>query len=41
VVLGAQGRSALFEMFIGSVAKQIMAELPCDTLLVREPAAPG
>jgi nucleotide-binding universal stress UspA family protein len=41
VVLGAQGRSALFEMFIGSVAKQIMAELPCDALLVREPAAPG
>lgn len=41
VVLGTQGRSALFEMFIGSVAKQIMAELPCDALLVREPADPA
>lgn len=38
VVLGTEGRSALFEMFIGSVAKEIMAELPCDALVVREPA---
>jgi nucleotide-binding universal stress UspA family protein len=41
VVLGTEGRSALFEIFVGSVAKQIMAELPCDALVVREPAATG
>jgi nucleotide-binding universal stress UspA family protein len=29
VVLGAHGRNALFEALIGSVSKQIMAELPC------------
>lgn len=39
VVLGTQGRSALFEMFIGSVAKQIMAGLSCDALVIREPRA--
>jgi nucleotide-binding universal stress UspA family protein len=39
VVLGTQGRSALFEMIVGSVAKQIMAELPCDALVLREPDA--
>lgn len=39
LVLGTHGRSALFEIFIGSVAKQIMNELPCDALLFREPQA--
>jgi len=39
VVLGTQGRNALFEMIVGSVAKQIMAELPCDALVLREPDA--
>jgi nucleotide-binding universal stress UspA family protein len=39
LVLGTHGRSALFEIFIGSVAKQIMDELPCDALLFREPQA--
>lgn len=39
VVLGTTGRSALFEALIGSVSKQIMAELPCDALVMREPAA--
>jgi nucleotide-binding universal stress UspA family protein len=39
VVLGSHGRSALLEVFIGSVAKQIMASLPCDALVVREPRA--
>jgi nucleotide-binding universal stress UspA family protein len=34
VVLGTRGRSALSELVIGSVAKQIMAELPCDALVV-------
>ncbi len=38
-VLGTHGRSTLFEVLIGSVAKQIMAELPCDALVIREPAA--
>ena len=36
VVLGTRGRGRLFEFFIGSVAKQILAELPCDSLFVRE-----
>lgn len=39
LVLGSHGRSALFEIFIGSVAKEILNELPCDTLLFREPQA--
>lgn len=39
VVLGTEGRSALFEVFVGSVAKQIMAELPCDALVLREQEA--
>lgn len=39
VVLGTQGRSALVEAFIGSVAKQILSRLPCDALVIREPAA--
>lgn len=37
VVLGTHGRGALMDMLIGSVAKQILAEVPCDTLVVREP----
>jgi nucleotide-binding universal stress UspA family protein len=41
VVLGTEGRSALFELLVGSVAKQIMAELPCDALIVREPTKAG
>jgi nucleotide-binding universal stress UspA family protein len=39
VVLGTHGRSAFFEALIGSVAKQIMGELPCDALVVRDPRA--
>lgn len=39
VVLGTKGRSALLEALIGSVSKQIMAELPCDALIIREPEA--
>jgi len=39
VVLGTHGRSALFEVLLGSVAKQILDELPCDALVVREPRA--
>lgn len=36
VVIGTRGRGRLRELFIGSVAKQILAELPCDALFVRE-----
>lgn len=39
VVLGTHGRSAVFEVFLGSVAKAIVDYLPCDALLVREPRA--
>jgi len=39
VVLGTHGRSALFEVLLGSVAKRIMDGLPCDALVVREPRA--
>jgi nucleotide-binding universal stress UspA family protein len=37
VVLGTHGRSGLWEVLIGSVAKRILDEVPCDTLLIREP----
>lgn len=36
VVIGTRGRGRIFEFFIGSVAKDILAELPCDALFVRE-----
>lgn len=39
VMLGTHGRSAFFEVLIGSVAKRIMDELPCDALVVRDPKA--
>lgn len=39
VVAGTHGRSALFEAVIGSVAKRILDEVPCDILLIREPRA--
>jgi nucleotide-binding universal stress UspA family protein len=39
VVLGTHGRSAILEVFIGSVAKSIMNEAPCDALVIREPRA--
>lgn len=37
VVLATHGRSALFEIFLGSTAKDILSSLPCDVLVVREP----
>lgn len=37
VVVGTEGRGALSEMLIGSVGKHLMAELPCDVLMIREP----
>jgi nucleotide-binding universal stress UspA family protein len=39
LVLGTHGRSAIFEIFIGSVAKAILDGLPCDALVIREPRA--
>ncbi|MBX6321094.1 MAG: universal stress protein [Rhodospirillaceae bacterium] len=39
VVLGTHGRSAVLEIFIGSMAKAIMYETPCDALVIREPRA--
>jgi nucleotide-binding universal stress UspA family protein len=36
VVIGTRGRSRIFEFFSGSVAKEILAALPCDALFVRE-----
>jgi nucleotide-binding universal stress UspA family protein len=40
VVLGTRGRGALLEALIGSVAKEILGEVRCDALVVREPAVP-
>ena len=40
VVLGTRGRGVISEIFVGSAAKAIMDEVPCDTLIVRaHPAA--
>lgn len=39
VVLGSHGRSAIFDVLLGSVAKQALLTLPCDALVVREPRA--
>lgn len=39
VVLGTHGRSAVFAVLIGSVARQIVSEVPCDALIIREPRA--
>jgi nucleotide-binding universal stress UspA family protein len=36
VVIGTKGRGRIFEFFLGSVAKRILADLPCDALFVRE-----
>ena len=37
VVLGTHGRGAMLEAIMGSVAKSILATLPCDALVVRGP----
>lgn len=41
VVLGTHGRSALLEAIIGSTAKHVLAELPCDALVVPLRTATG
>jgi nucleotide-binding universal stress UspA family protein len=39
VVMASHGRSALFHLLLGSVAREILDASPCDTLLVPEPKA--
>lgn len=39
VTLGTRGSSGLLDMFLGSTAKEILGELPCDALVVRDPEA--
>lgn len=41
VVLGSHGRSALYDIVIGSVARRILELAPIDTLIVRDPHAGG
>src|SRR5690606_41553291 len=41
VVAATHGRSALYHLLIGSVAREILDASPCDTLLVPEPRARG
>lgn len=40
-VIGSHGRSMIFNIVIGSEAKQLMDEATCDVLVVREPRAAG
>lgn len=39
VVVGTHGRSAIFDVLLGSIAKRIINDVPCDILVVREPHA--
>jgi nucleotide-binding universal stress UspA family protein len=39
VVVGTHGRSAIFDVLLGSVAKRILEDVPCDILVIREPRA--
>ncbi len=41
VVLGTHGRSAVFEVLIGSTAKRLLEGAPGDVLLVRDPRSIG
>jgi nucleotide-binding universal stress UspA family protein len=41
VVVGTRGRGALSAMLLGSVAGEILAAVPCDILVVREPPDEG
>lgn len=37
LVLGTHGRSAVFEILLGSAARAIIDVVPCDVLVIREP----
>jgi nucleotide-binding universal stress UspA family protein len=39
VVLGSHGRSAIFDVLLGSTTTEILSSLPCDALVVRAPRA--
>lgn len=39
LVLGTHARSGFFEIILGSTAKAIMDDVPCDALVIREPRA--
>lgn len=39
IVVGSHGRSAMFDVFIGSTAKRILETARADVLLIREPRA--
>jgi nucleotide-binding universal stress UspA family protein len=41
VVLATRGRGRIFELIVGSMAKRMLAELPCDALLLRIPQVTG
>ena len=41
VVLGSSGRGGVLAMLIGSTAGRILAALPCDAMILREPRAAG
>jgi nucleotide-binding universal stress UspA family protein len=40
-VLGTHGRSGLANLFIGSIAEELLERLSCDVLVARAPAAAG
>ncbi len=37
VAIGVESRSALLDLILGSMARDILSALPCDALIVREP----
>lgn len=39
IVVASHGRSAIYKVLIGSIARRILETAPCDTLLVPEPQA--
>jgi nucleotide-binding universal stress UspA family protein len=39
LVLGTHGQSTFFEIILGSAAKTIMDDVPCDALVIQEPRA--
>ena len=39
VVIGSHGRSAVFDILLGSMAERILVDVPCDTLLIADPRA--